>query len=84
MRIIKVDAIDSTNSFVRKFYEGKNDFEPVCVRAIDQTSGRGQRGAHWKSKPGQNLTFSILFPQKHLNISRHFQPEVYLLALLHE
>ena len=72
MRIIKVDAIDSTNSFVRKFYEGKNDFKPVCVRAIDQTSGRGQRGAQWKSKPGQNLTFSILYPQNQLDISRHF------------
>ena len=72
MRIIKVDAIDSTNSFVRKFYEGKNDFDPVCVRAIEQTSGRGQRGANWKSKPGQNLTFSILYPQRQLNISKHF------------
>ncbi|TBW27573.1 biotin--[acetyl-CoA-carboxylase] ligase [Gramella sp. KN1008] len=72
MRIIKVDAIDSTNSFVRKFYEGNNDFEPVCVRAISQTRGRGQRGSLWQSKAGENLTFSILYPQHKLNISRHF------------
>ncbi|MCM8567948.1 biotin--[acetyl-CoA-carboxylase] ligase [Gramella jeungdoensis] len=72
MRIIKVNAIDSTNSFVRKFYEGNNNFEPVCVRAISQTRGRGQRGSSWESKAGENLTFSVLYPQTELNISRHF------------
>ena len=72
MRTIKVNAIDSTNSFVRKFYEGKTDFEPVCIRALNQTAGRGQRGSHWVSSPGENLTFSILYPQKKLNVSRHF------------
>lgn len=72
MRIIKVNAIDSTNSFVRQFYEGDPNFEPVCVRALTQTKGRGQRGSNWRSKPGENLTFSILYPQEKLNISRHF------------
>lgn len=72
MRIIKVNAIDSTNSFVRKFYEGDLNFEPVCVHAFHQTKGKGQRGAHWVSKPGENLTFSILYPQKRLSISKHF------------
>jgi len=72
MRTIKVNAIDSTNSFVRKFYDGKTDFEPICIRALNQTAGRGQRGSHWVSRPGENLTFSILYPQKKLNVSRHF------------
>lgn len=72
MRIIKVSAIDSTNSFARKFYEGDPDFEPVCVQAAHQTKGRGQRGSNWESKPGENLTFSILYPQKKLAVSRHF------------
>ncbi|MDR5591052.1 biotin--[acetyl-CoA-carboxylase] ligase [Christiangramia sp. SM2212] len=72
MRIIKVNAIESTNSFVRKFYEGNANFDPICVRAIAQTAGRGQRGSNWESKAGENLTFSILYPQNKLNISRHF------------
>ena len=72
MRIIKVNAIDSTNSLVRKFYEGEKDFVPVCVRAVSQTKGRGQRGSNWISKAGENLTFSILYPQNKLEISRHF------------
>ncbi len=72
MRIIKVNAIDSTNSFIREFYGGDTGFEPVCVQALSQTKGRGQRGAGWQSQAGANLTFSILYPQKRLNISRHF------------
>ncbi|MFV8281820.1 biotin--[acetyl-CoA-carboxylase] ligase [Christiangramia marina] len=72
MRIIKVDAIDSTNTFVRKFYDNKGHFEPVCVSAAHQTNGRGQRGANWDVQPGHNLTFSILYPQRELNISRYF------------
>jgi BirA family transcriptional regulator, biotin operon repressor / biotin---[acetyl-CoA-carboxylase] ligase len=72
MRIIKVDAIDSTNSFVRKFYQGSKEFSPVCVRAIHQTAGRGQRGSEWNVKSGQNLTFSILYPQAQLKISKYF------------
>ncbi|MEO2062422.1 MAG: biotin--[acetyl-CoA-carboxylase] ligase [Christiangramia sp.] len=72
MRIIKVDAIDSTNTFVRKFYAGTSEFEPVCVTARLQLQGRGQRGAIWKSEAGKNLTFSILYPHQKLEISRHF------------
>lgn len=72
MRIIKVDAIDSTNSFIRQFYKGNGDFEPVCITAAHQTKGRGQRGSSWQSRPGENLTFSILYPQEKLKISRHF------------
>lgn len=72
MRIIKVDAIDSTNSFVREFYKPAGNFEPVCVQARHQTKGRGQRGASWMSKPGENLTFSLIYPFEKLEFSRHF------------
>jgi len=72
MRIIKVNAIDSTNSFVRKFYDNNGNFEPVCVSAAHQTNGRGQRGANWHVEPGQNLTFSILYPHSNLDLSQFF------------
>ena len=83
MRIIKVDAIDSTNNFVRKFYDNKGHFEPVCVSAAHQTNGRGQRGANWNVQAGHNLTFSILYPQRDLNISRYFNLNICIsLAIL--
>ncbi len=72
MRIIKVDAINSTNEFVRDFYRGDVDFEPVCVSAHTQTAGKGQRGAGWISNAGENLTFSILHPEISLQVDEQF------------
>lgn len=72
MRIIKVNAINSTNEFVRDLYRGDYDFEPVCVTAHSQTAGKGQRGAGWLSNAGENLTFSILYPEIVLQVDEQF------------
>lgn len=57
---IKLDAIDSTNDFLKanKALDSLSNF--TVVTAESQTNGRGQRGATWVSEPGKNLTFSIL------------------------
>lgn len=62
MKIIKVDAIDSTNTFLKEALRNKTLNTPTCVWAKNQTDGRGQRGAQWTSKPGLNLTFSVFYP----------------------
>lgn len=72
MRIIKVDAISSTNDFVKEYYTGNSSFEPICVHAKQQTAGRGQRGAVWNTKPGENLTFSLLYPRINVSLNRQF------------
>lgn len=72
MRIIKVNAINSTNEFVRDLYRGDFDFKPVCVTAHTQTAGKGQRGAGWLSNAGENLTFSILYPEVALQLDEQF------------
>lgn len=72
MRIIKVNAINTTNDFARNLYAGKSDFKPSCVWALNQTHGRGQRGAGWEANPGQNLTFSILYPKIQVEVDRQF------------
>lgn len=72
MRIIKVNAINSTNDFARDFYRGNSDFEPVCVVAFEQTKGKGQRGASWISNAGENLTFSLLYTKINININHRF------------
>jgi BirA family biotin operon repressor/biotin-[acetyl-CoA-carboxylase] ligase len=59
MPIIKVDAIDSTNSFLKKL-NGKQFIEDfTVVVAKHQTQGRGQMGANWVSESSKNLTFSV-------------------------
>jgi BirA family biotin operon repressor/biotin-[acetyl-CoA-carboxylase] ligase len=72
MRIIKVNATNSTNEFARELYRGNTSFEPVCVVAYEQTKGRGQRGSGWNSNAGENLTFSVLYPKIKLGVNHQF------------
>ena len=58
-KIIKLDAIDSTNDWLKeKFLQG-NCIEGDLVWVNDQTDGRGQRDNRWISAAGKNLTFSL-------------------------
>ena len=62
MEIITLKETDSTNSYCKR--EGSELTAPLLIRAICQTAGRGQRGNHWESAPGENLTFSIIWEAK--------------------
>ncbi len=72
MHIIKVNATESTNSLAREWYNTNKNKSPICIIANSQTSGRGQRGATWVSNAGENLTFSIIYPQPNLEIGNQF------------
>lgn len=59
MKIIKLDAIDSTNTFLRQLsWEQKLDDFTIVI-AASQTAGKGQMGTVWDSEKGKNLTFSV-------------------------
>jgi BirA family transcriptional regulator, biotin operon repressor / biotin---[acetyl-CoA-carboxylase] ligase len=60
MKVIKLDAIDSTNEFL-KGLSNKQELENfTVVTAETQTKGKGQMGAVWASEASKNLTMSIL------------------------
>jgi BirA family biotin operon repressor/biotin-[acetyl-CoA-carboxylase] ligase len=60
MKLIKLDAIDSTNEFL-KGVSNKQELENfTVVTAENQTKGKGQMGAVWASETGKNLIMSIL------------------------
>ncbi|WP_125719666.1 biotin--[acetyl-CoA-carboxylase] ligase [Flavobacterium ustbae] len=60
MKLIKLDAIDSTNDFL-KAMASKDELENfTVVTAENQTKGKGQVGGVWKSEAGKNLTMSVL------------------------
>ena len=60
MKVIKLDAIDSTNDFL-KGLSSKQELENfTVVTAETQTKGKGQMGAVWASEPSKNLIMSIL------------------------
>ncbi len=60
MRIIKLDAIDSTNDFLKALAKNETIENFTVVTAESQKKGKGQMGSVWISDPGKNLTVSIL------------------------
>lgn len=72
MKIIKVDAIGSTNSFLKaQIKESQLDNFTVVV-TDNQTKGKGQQGASWESDAGKNLTFSVFTDDLDLAIQNQF------------
>ncbi|MFV8322888.1 biotin--[acetyl-CoA-carboxylase] ligase [Flavobacterium sp. LB3P21] len=60
MKLIKLDAIDSTNEFL-KGLSNKQELENfTVVTAENQTKGKGQMGAVWASETSKNLIMSLL------------------------
>lgn len=59
MNLIKLSAIDSTNSYLKGLVSNSELDDYTVVMAETQTQGRGQMGTKWVTEPGQNLTFSV-------------------------
>lgn len=62
--------IDSTNSKLAADRESAADGEVYA--AVHQTAGRGQRGNSWESRPGENLTFSVLLKPVNITLKEQF------------
>ena len=64
------DTVDSTNT---RLLEDKERLPDRSVyAALYQTAGRGQKGNRWESRPGENLTFSILLKPEDLPVREQF------------
>ena len=61
MKIIKLNAIDSTNRFLKELAQEETAENYTIVVANQQTDGKGQRGASWISESDKGLTFSLLY-----------------------
>jgi len=59
MKIIKLNAIDSTNSFLKKMAHFSLLENFTIVVAKEQTKGRGQMGSRWLSEINKNLLCSV-------------------------
>ena len=76
MKLIKLDATDSTNDFLKQL-SGEQVLENfTVVTAENQTNGKGQMGAKWDSETGKNLIFSVLVKNVINTISEIFDLNV--------
>lgn len=58
--IIKLDATDSTNDFLKRLSALESLSNFTVVTAESQTSGKGQMGTKWVSEKNKNLIMSVL------------------------
>lgn len=72
MHIIKLDAIDSTNSYLRQLSSSERLDDFTVVIAESQTNGRGQMGTSWNSQSGKNLTASVFVDVSFLQLQDSF------------
>ena len=66
MNIIKLDAIDSTNNYLKKIILNEGITDYTIVTAKFQTEGKGQLGTKWESEHSKNLICSVY--KKEINI----------------
>ena len=62
----------STNDVALQALRQKEATEGSIFITNHQTRGKGQRGNSWETKPGENLTFSLVLQPKFLDLSEQF------------
>jgi BirA family biotin operon repressor/biotin-[acetyl-CoA-carboxylase] ligase len=72
MQIIKLDATESTNLYLKNLISNVHLDDYAAVISQFQTNGRGQFGAKWDSDVGKNLLISVLRKDIDYNIEEQF------------
>jgi BirA family biotin operon repressor/biotin-[acetyl-CoA-carboxylase] ligase len=68
LKTIKLNAIDSTNSFLKDLALNTEVENFTVVVTNQQLKGRGQQGSSWVSEPFKSLIFSVFVSFKKLNV----------------
>lgn len=72
MRIVKLNATDSTNSYLRQLSAKEAVEDYTVVLANYQTQGRGQMGTRWTSQESKNLMASVFKDTSFVKIEHNF------------
>ena len=78
MNVIKLDAIESTNDYLKSAVF----INTQVAYTYNQFKGKGQRGNKWMSEPGKNLAFSIKIYPKNIDIKDQFKINVIFSLLI--
>ena len=72
MQIIKLDATESTNLYLKNLISNVHLDDYAAVISQFQTNGRGQFGSKWDSDVGKNLLISVLRKDIDFDIEEQF------------
>ena len=76
MKMIKLDAIDSTNSYLKRLLTKDILDDLTVVVSKHQTKGKGRNGNIWKNESSLNLAFSIYKKFNKLDVKDKFMLNV--------
>lgn len=65
MKIIHLDKVDSTHTYLKEYIKTNGYKEPLCIVTLNQTNGIGSRGNSWNGLEG-NLFFSFVLDKNDL------------------
>lgn len=65
MKIISLDKVDSTHTYLKNYIKTNGYSEPIAIMTTCQTNGIGSRGNNWNGIDG-NLFFSFVLNQDNL------------------
>jgi BirA family biotin operon repressor/biotin-[acetyl-CoA-carboxylase] ligase len=82
MKRIKLDAIDSTNEFLKGLSAKQSVENFTVVTAENQTKGKGQMGSVWVSEPSKNLIMSVLIKDFVKNSNQIFDINIAVSVLI--
>ncbi len=66
MQIIKLENVDSTQTYLKNYIKKNGYQNPLCILAKEQSDGIGSRGNTWLGEKG-NLFISFVFAKNCLN-----------------
>ena len=84
MQIIKLNAIDSTNVYLRGLVSEIPLDDFAVVTAEYQSNGRGQRATKWESEKSKNLIISILKKDIRLKLENQFMLNIIVSLAVHK
>lgn len=76
--IIRLDRIDSTNTYLLNHIDQQHFPNGTLVITTDQYRGKGLNKNTWESEPGKNLTFSFLLYPDFLSPEQQFMLNVFV------
>ena len=82
MKIIKLDATNSTNDYLKEKLSTSNKKQTIIAYTYNQKKGRGQRNKEWISEPFKNLSLSLLIFPKNLSTKDIFYVNIFASVLL--
>ena len=82
MQLEFLTSVDSTMAYLQRLPDAATTDDLYVVVAEMQTAGRGQRGTHWESESGKNLTLGLRVYPTFLKADEQFRlSEVTALAI---